>query len=179
MRPRHLKWGSSQASQATAVMLLLACTSCSGTGEGLSAVTGKVVCDGQPAAGAVLYFHRQPGGATLPPHIANVVPSAIVQADGTFAVQTGALGYGAAPGAYVVLAQWPESADPVPQNSAKTASTSIKGKKVTVSKRSAVDLVPIDRLKGRYMDKSKLLLPPMEVKKQATDLGTIEIKLRN
>ena len=34
----------------------------------------------------------------------------------------------------------------------------VKGKKVTVAKRTAVDLVPIDRLKGHYMDKSKTLL---------------------
>ncbi len=41
--------------------LALTLASCGGTAEGLASVSGKVVCDGQPAAGAILYFHRQPG----------------------------------------------------------------------------------------------------------------------
>ena len=44
-----------------AAALALMLTSCGGTAEGLEPVTGKVVCDGQPAAGAILFFHRQPG----------------------------------------------------------------------------------------------------------------------
>ena len=39
---------------------------CNGTGEGLSSVTGKVMCNGQPAAGAVLVLHRQ-AGTEAPP----------------------------------------------------------------------------------------------------------------
>ena len=40
------------------VGLALVLPSCSGTGEGLVPVSGKLVCDGQPAAGAILLFHR-------------------------------------------------------------------------------------------------------------------------
>ncbi len=108
------------------------------------------------------------------------MPSAVVRDDGTFTVESPPLGYGAAPGKYALLAQWPESADPSPtQGSPKAKNARIKGKQVTVTKRAAVDLVPVDRLKGRYMDKSKALLPPVEVKIQTNDLGTIELKLNN
>ena len=43
--------------------LAVALSSCSGTAEGLVPVSGKLVCDGQPAAGAILFFHRVGGRA--------------------------------------------------------------------------------------------------------------------
>ena len=100
---------------AVIVMPVLALTlaSCSGTGEGLTSVTGKVVCDGQPAAGAILLFHRQAGEPAPPPSVAGIIPSATVGDDGSFIVETAALGRGAAPGKYNVLVQWPESDDSV------------------------------------------------------------------
>jgi len=104
----------------------------------------------------------------------------VVHEDGTFTVESPPLGYGAAPGKYTILAQWPEDIDPSPaQTSQKAKTTVLKGKKVTVTKRNNIDLIPIDRLKGRYMDKSKALLQPVEVKVGSNDLGTIELKVNN
>jgi hypothetical protein len=155
------------------------CISCSGTAEGLASVNGKVLCDGQPAAGVILYLHRQGGGDPVPPNVSTIIPSAVVREDGTFTVESAPVGRGAALGKYVVLAQWPEDTDPSPaQTNPNIKSALVKGKKVTVAKRTAVDLVPIDRLKGRYMDKSKALLQPIEVKAGLNDLGTIELRLK-
>ncbi len=159
-------------------LILATCSACTGPAPGLASVTGKVLCDGQPANGAILYFQRQPGGDKLAPNLDGVVPSATVQDDGSFTVESAPVGYGAAPGKYAVVAQWPENNDPSPdQASAKTKQATVRGKKIAVSKRSAVDLVPVDRLKGRYMDKSKKLLPDVEIKAGTNDLGTIELKL--
>jgi hypothetical protein len=141
-------------------------------------VSGKVLCDGQPAAGAILYLHRQAGGEAPPANVTAIIPSAVVREDGTFTMESAPVGYGAAPGKYIILAQWPEDLDPSPaQTNQKTKTGSVQGKKVTVVKRNNVDLVPIDRLKGRYMDRSKALLQPVEVKAGSNDLGTIELKL--
>src|SRR5271166_1754342 len=84
------------------------CVSCGGTAAGLSSVSGKLVCNGQPAAGAVLSFQRQSGEAAPDQASANLIPQAVVQADGSFTVETHPLGYGAAPGKYVILVSWPE-----------------------------------------------------------------------
>lgn len=152
--------------------------SCSGTAEGLCSVSGKVVCNGQPAAGAILYLHRQPGGAKPPTTVTDIIPSALVGEDGSFAVESAPVGFGAAPGKYLILIQWPEDIDPTPASAnLKKTNALVKGKKVTVAKRSSVDLVPTDRLKGRYMDRSKALLPAIEVKAGSNDLGTIDLKL--
>jgi hypothetical protein len=158
--------------------LLATSSACTGPAPGLASVTGKVLCDGQPAGGAILYFQRQPGGDKLAPNLDGVVPSATVQDDGSFIVESPPVGYGAAPGKYAVVAQWPEKADPSPdQANPKTKQATVKGKKITVSKRAAVDLVPVDRLKGRYMDKNKKLLPDFEIKVGTNDLGTIELTI--
>jgi hypothetical protein len=177
MRTAHLRKHPLWLSAAVAG-LAWACISCSGTAEGLTAVSGRVLCDGQPAAGALLYFHRQAGGEQAPANVSAIIPSAVVSEDGTFTVKSPPVGYGAAPGKYVILAQWPEDIDPTPaQTNPKTVLA--KGKKVTVAKRNTVDLVPVDRLKGHYMDKSKALLQPVEVKAGSNDLGTIELKLHH
>jgi prepilin-type processing-associated H-X9-DG protein len=63
--------------------LALTLGACGGAAEGLSSVTGKIVCDGQPAAGAVLLFHRQAGEPAPPPSAAGVIPSATVRDDGS------------------------------------------------------------------------------------------------
>ncbi len=55
-------------------------------------MTGKVVCDGQPAAGAIVVLHRQQGEPAPPPAMAGVIPSATVNDDGSFAVESGGLG---------------------------------------------------------------------------------------
>jgi hypothetical protein len=165
---------------ATAVAALAwSCVSCSGPAEGLSSVIGKVLCNGQPAAGAVLFFHRESGGEAAPANVASAIPSAIVGDDGTFMVESQPIGYGAAPGKYKVLIQWPEDSDATgARSSSKTNIASVAGKKVAVTKRNKVDPVAPDRLKGRYMDSSKPQFHA-EVKAGPTDLGTFELELKN
>ncbi len=158
--------------------LALALPSCGGTAEGLAPVTGKVVCDGQPAAGAVVVFHRQAGEPAPPPSAAGVIPSATVGDDGSFTVESASLGRGAAPGKYNVLVQWPEQGDAAAAAAgSRTKDARIGGKKVVVAKHDKLDPVPSDRLKGRYSDSGKPQFK-YEIKPGANDLGTLEITLK-
>jgi hypothetical protein len=116
-----------------------------GSPAGLVPVSGKVLYRGEPAAGAVVYFHRhaEPGSPRDP------VPSAIVEDDGTFYLSTDGLGNGARPGKYTVLVEWRDKGDGI---------TEVKTRgKTKLVKRSRVRSGP-DRLKGRYLDISKPLL---------------------
>jgi hypothetical protein len=169
-----------RALMATAVAALAwSCVSCSGTAEGLSPVRGKVLCNGQPAAGAVLLFHRESEGEALPASVASAIPSAIANDDGSFTVESQPLGYGAAPGKYKVLVQWPDDSDTAKARSgSKTKTASLAGKTVAVTKRIKLDPVAPDRLKGRYMNSSKPQFHA-EVKAGPTDLGTLELELKN
>jgi hypothetical protein len=166
--------------KATAIAALAwSCVACTGTADGLSSVSGKILCNGQPAAGAVLVFHRESGGAAAPANVSSVIPSAVASDDGSFTVETQPIGYGAAPGKYKVLVQWPEDSDTTgARSSSKTNIASVAGKKVTVTKRNKLDPVAPDRLKGRYMDSSKPQFHA-EVKAGSTDLGTFELELKN
>jgi hypothetical protein len=156
-------------------IMALALASCSGTAEGLAPVTGKVVCDGQPAAGAILLFHRQSGEPAPPASAAGVIPSAIVRDDGSFTVESAALGSGAAPGKYNVLVQWPERGESAAAASgSKTTNALVKGKAIVVAKHDKQDSLPADRLEGRYADAGKPQLTA-EIKSGPTDLGTFEI----
>jgi hypothetical protein len=152
------------------------CVSCGGPAQGLSAVRGKVVCNGQPAAGAVLSFHLQPGEAA-PPGAAGIIPSAIVQDDGSFTVESHPLGYGAAPGKYNILVQWSEEKDPAQRAADKAKVTTIKGKQVVLTKHDKGEAIAPDRLHGRYANASKPLLQA-EVKLGSSDLGTLELELK-
>jgi hypothetical protein len=155
------------------------CVSCSGTAEGLSSVSGKIVCNGQPASGAVLVFHRESGAEGLPAEVASIVPSAIAGADGSFTLESQPVGYGAAPGKYKVLVQWPEGSDEDKlRSNTKTRTASVAGKKVNVTRRTKLDPIMPDRLKGRYMDSSKPQFHA-EVKPGRTDLGTLELEMKN
>jgi hypothetical protein len=117
-----------------------------GSPAGLVPVSGKVMYHGEPAAGAVVYFHRQaePGSASGP------IPCGIVEEDGSFSLSTDGLGNGARPGNYSVLVEWrDEKGDGVVPVKARG--------KARLVKRSRVRSGP-DRLKGRYLDISKPLL---------------------
>ena len=117
-----------------------------GSPAGLVPVSGKVLYRGEPAAGAVVFFHRQaePGAAS------GAIPSGIVEDDGTFSLSTDGLGPGARPGTYTVLVEWrDEKGDGVVP--VKTTG------KMKLVKRSRIRSGP-DRLKGRYLDIAKPLL---------------------
>jgi hypothetical protein len=160
-----------------AAALALPCVSCDGTAAGLSAVTGKVMCNGQAAAGAVLVFHRQAGTETPPASADDVIPSATAQEDGSFRVESHPLGYGAAPGKYAVLVRWPD--EPTAESrSNPSKTTKIKGKTVVLTKNDKGIGEGRDRLKGRYMDPTKPLLQA-EVKPGPNDLGTFELEMKN
>jgi hypothetical protein len=134
--------------------LALVLPSCGGTAEGLAPVTGEVVCDGQPAAGAILFFHRQTGEPAPPQSAAGVIPSATVRDDESFTVNGAAPGRGAAPGKYNVLIQRPETGDTAAAGgTAKTAR--VRGKQVVAAKHDKLDPVPADRLKGRHADSAE------------------------
>jgi hypothetical protein len=113
---------------------------------GLVPVSGKVLYRGEPATGAVVFFHRQaePGGASGP------IPFGVVEDDGTFSLSTDGLGWGARPGTYTVLVEWRDGKGdgltPVKTNG-----------KTKLVKRSRIRSGP-DRLKGRYFDIAKPLL---------------------
>jgi hypothetical protein len=83
---------------------LAAAASCGG-GKGLAAVRGQVLYEGQPAEGAVVYFHPE-GDSNTP---AATRPSGKVGADGWFELTTDTRGKGAPPGRYVVTVVWRRS----------------------------------------------------------------------
>ena len=113
---------------------------------GLVPVSGQVLYHGEPAAGAVVYFHREAG----PGPEGGPIPFGIVEEDGTYSLTTDGLGRGARPGAYSVLVEWrDEKGDGV----VPVKSTG----KARLVKRSRVRSGP-DRLKGRYLDISRPLL---------------------
>jgi hypothetical protein len=86
--------------RAVLLVVLLLGVSCAG-GKRVYPVTGKVLYEGKPAAGAVVHFHPQDKSAS-PPR----VPMAEVGADGTFRLTTFAKGDGAPPGRYAVTVFW-------------------------------------------------------------------------
>jgi hypothetical protein len=163
---------------ATVAMLGVLCVSCGGTAQGLASASGKVVCNGEPAAGAFLVFHRLSGGEAPPADAANIIPSAIVGADGGYTVESQPLGYGIAPGKYAVLVEWSQESDPAVSTSKSSKAPAGRGKSVTVTKRSKFDPVPVDRLKGRYMDKSKPAFEREIKSGGSNDLGTIELEMK-
>jgi len=171
---------TSRAFAATAVAALGSmCVSCGGPAAGLSSVKGKLVCNGQPAAGAVLSFRRQAGEPPDLQATKHLIPSAVVKDDGSFTVETHPLGYGAAPGKYAILVQWAEEHDSAqPRGAGKPTVATIKGKKVVMTKHDKLEPNPPDRLKGRYSNGSKPLLQA-EVKPGPNDLGTLELELKN
>ncbi len=134
-----------------------------GNSAGLVPVSGKVLYKGEPASGAVVYFHRE-GGSGSP---AQPIPSGAVEDDGTFSLSSDNLGNGAKPGKYVVLVEWPDrSGDGV---------TPVKTRgKANLVKRSRVRSGP-DRLGGRYFNIGNPLLHA-EVMASWTQLEPFDLK---
>jgi len=126
-----------------------ACLGC-GSSAGLYPVTGKVLYNGEPAAGATVTFVRK-GAAD---RLQEQTPQGVVQPDGTFTL-AGPLGQGAPPGDYAVLVEWKEGAGKV------------KGR--------SPGLNAPDRLKKRYLDPSRPLLTAT-VEAKANSLPPFELK---
>lgn len=117
-----------------------------GNPSGLYPVHGTVLHKGEPAAGAVVYFHHEGPGASPVP----TIPFGIVEDDGHFNLACDSEGYGCPPGKYAVLVEWRDhTGDGV-------VAVNTRGKSKLV-KRSRVRSGP-DRLNGRYLDISKPLL---------------------
>ncbi|MGO9467202.1 MAG: hypothetical protein ACLQIB_19330 [Isosphaeraceae bacterium] len=134
-----------------------------GNSAGLVPVSGKVLYKGEPASGAVVYFHRE-GGSGTP---AQPIPSGTVEDDGTFALSSDNLGNGAKPGQYAVLIEWPDRAG----NGVVPVKT--RGK-TNLVKRSRVRSGP-DRLGGRYFNIANPLLHA-EVKSSWNQLEPFDLK---
>lgn len=92
-------WGT--LAVVVAIPVLLASCGPRESGVPVHPVSGKVTFDGQPPVGALVSL--SPQGHVLPP---GIVPSAKVQADGTFQVGTYAENDGAPAGDYAVTLQW-------------------------------------------------------------------------
>jgi hypothetical protein len=123
------------AARTGTVLVVLALSAC-GAGNNLHETTGKVTYKGQPAVGAIVYFNQK-GADPKTAHTA----SGVVGPDGTYKLETGNLGEGAAPGQYTVLIRWPveDAKDP----------------KRVVSRN---DTNTPDRLKRKYFNSDKPLL---------------------
>jgi hypothetical protein len=88
------------AGMAAGLVVLLSAGCNRSGGSGLQPVTGSAFCEGKPAAGAVITFHRA-GDSNK-----KDLPHAVVRADGTFTVTTLVPGDGAAPGKYELTVIW-------------------------------------------------------------------------
>jgi hypothetical protein len=132
-----------------------------GNPPGVYSVSGKVLHHGEPATGAVVYFHQE----SPPASALQTIPFGIVADDGSFYLTCDNLGNGCPPGKYAVLVEWRDQGDGV-------SPVQTKGK-TNLVKRSRVRSGP-DRLKGRYFDMSKPLLHA-EVLPQSNTLAPFEI----
>jgi hypothetical protein len=119
-----------------------------GTPPGYFAVSGKVLYKGEPASGAVVYFHRADGIANSQP----AIPCGIADDDGSFYLTCDGVGNGCPAGQYAVLVEWkgkPET--PIPQ----PKPTRVKGKAKAVTPKGRMAREGSDRLKGHYFDLTK------------------------
>ncbi|MCS6865557.1 MAG: hypothetical protein RMJ56_10425 [Gemmataceae bacterium] len=87
---------------ATGILGLVIAGGCSPDGPKLYPVKGQVFFDNQPAEGANVVLHS--AQATEGPNA--LIPSGIVQADGSFTLRTHPYGDGAPPGEYKVVITW-------------------------------------------------------------------------
>jgi hypothetical protein len=133
-----------------------------GNAPGHYPVFGKVMHKGDPAAGAVVYFHREGPTASA----AQTIPHGIVEEDGSFYVTSDGLGDGCPPGKYAVLVEW--------RNGSGDGVMPVKTEgKTALVKRSRMRSGP-DRLNGRYLDIGKPLLHA-EVFPQSNTLPAFEL----
>jgi hypothetical protein len=152
---------------ATCVIGVAGC----GRPAGLYPVSGKVLYKGEPAAGAVVYFHRE-GPSPVP---TSTIPFGIADADGSFNLTCDGVGDGCPPGKYAVLVEWkgaPESLVPEPKPVPVKGKAKARPKAFTVNRQMARQ--GVDRLKGRYFDISKPLIHA-DVLAQSNSLAPFEL----
>ena len=82
-------------------LALLCSLSCSSGKRKLYPVRGKVLCDGQPAEGAIVALHALDASQPM-----KELPTSRVKADGTFSIGTYDPEDGAPPGDYKVIILW-------------------------------------------------------------------------
>ncbi len=128
---------------------ILAGSGC-GSSNGVYPVSGKVLYNGQPATGAVVYFHRKVEGDRFHEH----TPQGIVGEDGTFTLSSPA-GNGALPGEYAVLIEWKEGAG------------KLRGR--------GPGLASPDRFHGRYMNVNNPQFTA-EIKAEKNRLAAFELR---
>ena len=153
-------------------VLLIAASGASGLAGcgnpvGLFPVSGKVLYKGEPAAGAVVYFHRE--GPSPAPN--STIPFGIVEEDGSFTLASDGQGDGCPPGKYAVLVEWRGKREtPVEQ----PKPSRVKGKSNLAPANSRSTRNNVDRLKGRYFDISKPLIHA-DVLPQSNSLAPFEL----
>jgi hypothetical protein len=146
-----------------AAPLALASISC-GQSNGLNPVRGKLLHKGQPAEGAVVYFHREGGDSPI-------IPSGRVDASGDFSLESGDQGSGAPAGKYAVLVEWPEDRKQDGDEPKKKGNSRLEKARV---RRLKLDTIPTDKLKGRYSNIQQPLLRA-EVNAGSNELPPFEL----
>jgi hypothetical protein len=139
-----------------------------GTAPGFYTVQGKVLYKGEPASGAVVYFHEE----GVPAAAKSAIPFAIAEQDGTFRLACDGVGEGCRPGKYSVLVEWKGKPGASVNSSPVVAKVKGTQKVVAINKRMARE--GIDQLQGRYFDLSRPLLHA-EVLPQSNSLPPFEV----
>jgi hypothetical protein len=126
---KHVNWWLARPLGSLFVVAgCLALPSCGPSGPRLYPVTGQVLFEDKPAAGATVVFHLVGGSADAPK------PGATVKDDGSFTLNSYPHGAGAPEGDYTVLVTWfeeskNENADPksrIPTRYADPAKSGLK-----------------------------------------------------
>ena len=139
-----------------------------GTPAGFYPVSGKVLFKGEPASGAVVYFHEE----GVPAAAKGAIPFGVAEADGTFRLTCDGVGAGCRPGKYVVLVEWKGKPGASDTSSPAVSKGNGTTKVAAINKRMARG--GIDRLQGRYFDISHPLLHA-EVLPQSNSLPPFEV----
>jgi hypothetical protein len=146
----------------TALSLQAVSSGC-GNPSGYYTVHGKVLHNGEPARGAVVYFHHDDSSAAGP----KIIPYGIVAEDGSFYLTCDGVGDGCPPGKYAVLVEW--------RDGTGNGVVPVKSRgKTPLVKRGRVHSGP-DKLNGRYFDISKPLLHA-EVRAEPNALEPFELR---
>jgi hypothetical protein len=160
---------------AAIAALLLALTSCGGTGQGLYPVYGKVTFKGEPAAGAYVVFLRDgPPAPGAPGAVGEEPPSATVEEDGSFTVSCGDRGNGAPPGEYKVIIDWRTGLAADAVKAQEEAEKKKMGRRARSYKHDKHSMLAPDRLKGRYANPEKPLLT-VAIKPETNNLPPFEL----